>query len=66
MRNFGKEAQDPLEVGLRASRARENQDSDKSPVNPDPPVKAAQEPEKLPEGKVCYPLLPPVTPGYPQ
>ena len=53
MRNFGKEAQDPLEVGLRANRARENQDSDKSPINPDPPAKAAPKAENLPEGKVC-------------
>ena len=53
MRNFGMDAQDPLEVGLRASRARENQDSDKSPVLPVPPAKAVPKAEKLPEGKVC-------------
>ena len=53
MRNFGMDVQDPLEVGLRANRACENHDSDKSPVDPDPPAKAAPKAEKLPEGKVC-------------
>jgi len=64
VQNFGKNIEDPLELGLRRAREKEDQDTDKTPVLPVPPGEEAPKAVKLPEGKVCYPLLPPVTSCY--